>query len=334
MWVGDDVMELKFNIAYVPGTVRYLRLLVFSLLKWSDCSFRLVANACSPQEVRLLRELCHKSTRLELLTAPSKTVLPYGEMLNYLHSVEHSDHFCFLDSDILASGDFVSEMLPYLDENAAVFSASPIWCEDEPPIVPAGIARIPGYFNRTSEGLCIGNTCFAMYDNTVLIPFLNTTDITFQLYQWPDIPAPYQSELIDMGLRKRAYDNGRVLNILLAARGNRLVFVDSPSLQHIGGFSGRIAKRKRRGLVKRLRRSIRSRRRQSVKARDRLTPVRAKRAYKVPAALYFHELLRSLFEHAPLPPIPELGNRDMEGRIESVTANLVSLYEEFGEQLA
>jgi hypothetical protein len=137
-----------------------------------------------------------------------------------------------------------------------------------------------------------------------------------------------------MGLKKRAYDNGRVLNILLAARGNRLVFVDSPSLQHIGGFSEPIAKRKRRGWVKRLRRSIRSRQRQSVAARDRFTPIRANRAYKAPTARYFHELLRSLFERAPLPPIPDLGNRDIEGRIESVTANLVSLYEEFGEQLA
>jgi hypothetical protein len=334
MWIAEDVMELKFNIAYVPGTVRYLRLLVFSLLKWSDCSFRLVANACSPQEVRLLRDLCHKSSRLELLAAPSKTVLPYGEMLNYLHSLEHSDYFCFLDSDILATGDFVSEMLPYLGRYAAVFSASPIWCADEPPVVPADLARIPGYINQTAEGLCIGNTCFAIYDNRVLTPFLQTTDVTFQLYQWPDIPGPYQSQLLSMGLKKRAYDNGRVLNILLAARGNRLIFVDSPSLQHIGGFSGRIAKRKRRGLVKRLRRSIRSRQRQSVEARDRLTPVRAKREYKAPTRLYFNELLRSLFEHAPLPPIPELGNRDLEERIESVTANLISLYEEFGEQLA
>jgi hypothetical protein len=327
-------MELKFNIAYVPGTVRYLGLLVFSLLKWSDCSFRLVANACSSQEVRLLGELCHKRTRLELLTAPSKMVMPYGQLLNYLHSLEHSDYFCFLDSDILATGDFVSEMLPYLDRYAAVFSASPIWCAEEPPIVPADSARIPGGLSKTSDGLCIGNTCFAIYDNRVLIPFLQTTDVTFQLYQWPDIPGPYQSQLLSMGLKKRAYDNGRVLNILLAARGNRLVFVDSPSLQHIGSFSGAIAKRKRRGLAKRVRRSIRSRQRQSGKARDRLTPIRAKRAYKVPTALYFHELLQSLFERAPLPPIPELGNADLEGRIESVTANLVSLYEEFGEQLA
>ena len=327
-------MELKFNIAYVPGTVRYLGLLVFSLLKWSDCSFRLVANACSPQEVRLLRELCHKSTRLELLTAPSKMVMPYGQLLNYLHSLEHSDYFCFLDSDILATGDFVSEMLPYLERYAAVFSASPIWCAEEPPIVPADSARIPGGLSKTSDGLCIGNTCFAIYDNRVLIPFLQTTDVTFQLYQWPDIPGPYQSQLLSMGLKKRAYDNGRVLNILLAGRGNRLVFVDSPSLQHIGGLSGRIAKRKRSGWVKRLRRSIGSRQRQSVAARDEFRPTRAKRAYKAPTALYFNELLRSLFERAPLPPIPDLGDRDIERRIESVATHLVSLYEEFGDQLA
>jgi hypothetical protein len=327
-------MELKFNIAYVPGTVLYLRLLVFSLLKWSNCSFRLVANACSPQEVRLLKELCHKSTRLEFLTAPSKMVMRYGELLNYLHSLEHSDYFCFLDSDILATGDFVSEMLPYLDRYAAVFSASPIWCAEEPPIVPADLAKMPGYFSKTSDGLCIGNTCFAIYDNRVLIPFLQTTDVTFQLYQWPDIPGPYQSQLLSMGLKKRAYDNGRVLNILLAARGNRLAFVDSPSLQHIGGFSGRIAKRKRRGWVKRLRRRARSGRRQGVAAGDKFMAIRANRAYKKPTALYFNELLRSLFEGAPPPPIPHLGNPDLEERIESVTANLVSLYEEFGEQLA
>ena len=44
-------MPLTFNVIYTPGSVRYLSFFVWSLLRWSDASFRLVSQE-SP-------DLCH-----------------------------------------------------------------------------------------------------------------------------------------------------------------------------------------------------------------------------------------------------------------------------------
>jgi hypothetical protein len=345
-------MELKFNIVYTTGTVRYLRLLVFSLLRWSDCSFRLVANACSSKEVRLLQELSRKSPRLEFLALPSERMMKHGKVLTYLQSLERSDYFCFMDSDILAAGDFAGELSPYLDHYAGVFSAPPIWCPEDAQILPETLPIMAGNFNRTSSGVCIGTTYFAMYDNTVLTEFVQSTGIAFETYKWPNIPAPYQSQIMQMGLKKRAYDTGKLLNVLLAAQGRRLLFVDLPSLHHVGGVSVRT--KMERGVflrmklqartwrpvvqvrrwMKRLTRSKHSGQQQSAAAKARIRSFRATRARKVPAALYFNQLFQSLFENKPLPVIPGVGDPGIEQRIESAAANIVSLYEEFGEQLA
>ena len=37
-------MDLLFNVIFVPGTVRYLRLAALSLVELSDYRYRLVAN--------------------------------------------------------------------------------------------------------------------------------------------------------------------------------------------------------------------------------------------------------------------------------------------------
>ena len=60
---------------------------------------------------------------------------------------------------------------------------------------------------------------------------------------------------------------------------------------------------------------------------------RASRANRAPAGIYFWQLLQALFEDRPLPAIPRLAEREIQERIESVAADIVALYEEFGEQL-
>jgi hypothetical protein len=344
-------MDLRFNIVYTTGTVRYLRLLVFSLLKWSDCSFRLVANACSPEEVRLLQELCRKSSQLEFLALPSKTIMLHSEVLSYLQTLEQSDYFCFMDSDILATGDFVSEMCPYFDHYAGVFSATPIWCSEEEQILPEGFPRMPGHFNRTSDGICIGSTYFAMYDNTALSQLIQSTGIGFRRYRWEEIPSSYQNQVSQAGLKKTHYDTGKLLNVLLVAQGKRLTYVDSPFLQHIGGVSAREALQ--RGL--RHERNPQSNARRAFARAKRFTrrllgmesaertgtavtdAERAeffrRRQKRWPTATYFSELFQALFEHQPLPFLPDIGDPQVETRIESVSAKIVALYQEFGEQL-
>lgn len=51
-------------------------------------------------------------------------------------------------------------------------------------------------------------------------------------------------------------------------------------------------------------------------------------------AIYFDQLFDSLFENEPLPALPQVDDLETRKRIESVTADIVSLYGESGEQLA
>jgi hypothetical protein len=342
-------MDLTFNIVYTTGTVKYLQLIVFSLLKRSGYSFRLVANACSPEEVRLLQKLSCSSPRLDFLVAPSKTIMRHGAVLDYLQSLEHSDYFCFMDSDILATGDFSSEVSPYLSQYAGVFSGRPLWCMEEEQTLPETLPSIPGHCNRTANGICLGSSYFAIYDNRILTQFIQSTGIGLARYQWSAIPAPYQSQLIDMGLKRTRYDTGKLLNILLAAQGTPAFFLDSTSLQHIGGVSAQTARRSSGRLRKKIksttwlpvvklkqwsRKLARVMGARKVDEEAMTAELRQLQTRRRRSAAYFHRLFDSLFENRPLPAIPRVGDPGTEEKIESAAENIVSLYEEFGEQLA
>jgi hypothetical protein len=77
-------ITLVFHIIYVPGTVGYLLPLVPSLLRWSDCAFRLVANGCTEGEVAQLRAFTAGEPRAELLVIPTNRPLAHHDALNYL----------------------------------------------------------------------------------------------------------------------------------------------------------------------------------------------------------------------------------------------------------
>jgi hypothetical protein len=352
MSASEAGMALKFNIVYTTGTVRYLRLFVVSLLRWSDCVFRLVANACSPEETRLLQELGHKSPRLEFLALPYKKTTPHDKTLSYLQSIERSGYFCFMDSDILATGDFMSEMSPYLHQYAGVFSGSPIWCTEEEQVLSATVPRVRGQFSRTADGVCLGSSYFAIYDNNVLTEFIQSTGVDFRRYWWREIPAPYQRQLARMGLQKDRYDTGKLLNILLPAQGEAIAFVDSQFLQHIGSVSIRGALKASShpmSLLKSttwhpavvLRQWLKTLRRSKGPPGPDVAPTDAKRIEiqrmrkrMTTTAIYFDQLFDSLFENEPLPALPQVDDLETRKRIESVTADIVSLYGESGEQLA
>ena len=342
-------MGLTFNIVYTTGTAKYLLLFVFSLLKWSDASFCLVANACALDEVRLLERLCDTDSRLQFLVAPSPTIMRHGEVLDYLHSLRRADYFCFMDSDIIAFADFVAEMTPYLSEHAAVFSGSPIWCRQEEQTLSETLTSIPGHVHRTANGVCLGSSYFAIYENQVLTEFVASTGIGFGRYAWPVIPAPYQAELVRLGLKRTKYDTGKLLNILLGAQGTPLILLDSGCLYHVGGISAQTARRsgrllrtkvkparwvprgKLRRWIARLGGLTRSQRSDVDAIDEELKGLQIRRRR---SAVYFHRLFSSLFESRPLPEIPRMGDPQIEKRLESVTGSLLALHEEFGGQLA
>lgn len=232
-----ELSKLKFNIVYTPTTVKYLQLFIFSLLKWLKCSFRLVANGCSVEEMRVLQTLCHNNSRLDFLTIPSKKMVKHGPVLSYLQTLEQSDTFCFMDSDILAVGDFLSEQIPCVGKYAGVFSGSPVFRKIDEQTLTEIDPKITGRFNQTATGICLGSTHLAIYDNQVLTQMIQSTGIDFDRYDYADVPTQYQGWLAERGLKKARYDTGKLLNLLLLAQGEQLVFIESPCLLHIGGIS-------------------------------------------------------------------------------------------------
>ena len=332
-------MKLEFNIIFTPGTIKYLQLFVFSQLKWSNCSFRLVSNSCPPTEVHLLQTLCQMESRLEFLSPPSDTVMSHGQALSFLQTIEQSDYFCFMDSDILATGDFVSELAPHLDRYAGVFSATPMWCRPEEQTLPATYPRMSGWFNRTETGMCLGGTYLAIYKNSVLTSVRQSTGIDFEQRKWANVPVQYQDWLAEAGLKKRVYDTGKLLNLLLLAQGERLVCVESAFLQHVGGFSTSVAETsrpQRERVLQRFQRLKHRGKRLITKGRipaDTWATSRRVMQLRSKVIRHFTWVLLALFKGRSLPRLPRLGDSEIEKRIELVTKEIVSTYEEFREQL-
>jgi hypothetical protein len=335
--------NLKFNIVCIPGAAQYVPLFALSLRKWSDCSFRLVANGCSLEETRLLQKFCAKAPRFEFLALPVKTTLPHGQALSYLQSQERSDTFCFMDSDILATEEFLGELAPCLGQYAGVFSGSPVWLKDEEKVIPAAFQEMAGRYSRTDENICLGSSYFAMYDNRALTQAIRSTGIGFNRYEWADIPAAYQDRLAQMGLRKAGYDTGKLLNLLLLNQGERLLFKESLALQHIGGISSVAADYSSPAFqvrvffsqlapFKRLPMPRLGSWNTGVSTAE-LLAMREIRRKKTKTCRYVGKLLRALFQERPLPARPNFDDPQINERIERLTAHVIALYREFREQL-
>ena len=227
-------MKLKFNIIFTPGTVKYLRLFTLNLLEWSDCSFRLVSNGCPEKERDILEYFCHKRPRLEFLALPFNGIIKHGKALSYLQMLEKSEYFCFMDSDIFATSSFMDEFIPYIAQYCGVFSGTAIWLREQEQIMSKPYSRVGGRFNWTSDGLCLGSSFFAIYNNHILTHLLNETALTFDKYHgWDIVPTDIRDDIARLGMRKKRYDTAKLVNILLISRGNRLFFRDSEKLCHL-----------------------------------------------------------------------------------------------------
>ncbi len=145
-------MKLTVNIVYTPGTVSMLSFMVHSLLYWSDCSFRLVSNACLPPERRYLQSLCKVNPRLEFWTLPAKKVWPHSQALIYLHALTSGSMFGFMDSDIFATGEFLPGLTTGFASHAAVFTGAPVWSGAANQVMPQNFQTVSGPYNRTEVG--------------------------------------------------------------------------------------------------------------------------------------------------------------------------------------
>ncbi len=232
-----NTAELQFNIIYTPHTARHLSMFVPSLLEWMDSRFRIIANGCLPDEVQLLQNLCTTDARLEFLMISEDSMIPHGHALNWLQERTDSPWFCYMDSDVIATGPFMQTVAAHLDHGDVFSSGLPLWHSHEDTILPTSFRRMQGSHIWTDDGTCIGCDYFAVFNNELLTRIIKTTSIGFQTYRWDDIPAAQQDLLQQMHMDKTDYDTGKVLTALLLNEGARYTYEDLPGLRHLGGFS-------------------------------------------------------------------------------------------------
>ncbi len=308
-------MTLRFYIIYTRGTVRALSFLINSLLQWSDCEFCLVANGCDEAEAEHLQKLRAGSQRLSYLALPSAGIMPHGDALNYLQSHHDGKYFCFMDSDIYANGPFMDDFAPCLSHYAGIFSGAAL---DHP---AAGLRLTPrqrdmaGCFSHTENGLCLGSTYFAIYDQAKLQQTQRAQGFGWEKRRWREIPGLCQQRLIAEGLRYHSYEPGKLTNLWLQWRGEKLLYQPCAALRHLGGVSRYLSVQ---GWDWRLRAKVRTKlllqgEFSSLMRHNFTTPVR-----------YYGEVLRALQEGRTL-PAPKFMDAETTAQAVVVTRELQTL---------
>ncbi|MCH9698357.1 MAG: glycosyltransferase family 2 protein [Gammaproteobacteria bacterium] len=210
-------------------------------MQWTSASFRLVSNGCSAAEQRFLAKLSQQDHRLEFWSIPTRSTLSHGLALNYLQAMSREDYFCFMDSDIFATGDFVSEIMPSLTEYSGAFSGMPLWVKQEEEVFPDNFKAMTGMFKHTENGLVLGSTFFAIYNNPELTDIMQSTGVGFEEYHWDQLSPFVQQRLKALGLEVDVFDTGKALNLLLQSNNKNLVNLNLEGLCHIGGTSFQVA---------------------------------------------------------------------------------------------
>jgi hypothetical protein len=337
--------DLQFNIIYTPGTVVYLTPFVTTLLEWSDCRFRLVANGCSTEECQLLESITALDERLELLVMPEQRMVPHGETLDFLHARTDSDWFCFMDSDILAVGPFLNDFAEDLQKAEVFSSCLPLWHNLKDITIPDSFRHMHGIHAYTGNGMTIACDYFVIYNNKAFTEAREATGVGLTVCAWDDLAEPNQDALSRQGQVKSDFDSGKVLTMLMADRGARVRYKQSDNLKHIGGFTeaGAIegAILYTRGSLDNLANklpgalsravfhfadlwysTLRGRRDNSVK--ENLSLASRLRRRNV-TARYFYLLLIGLMHDRPVPEVPKLADVLAEQRMALVTTEISAL---------
>ncbi len=217
----------------MPGTVRYLRLAVASLLHFSGYSFRLVANGLDRAERQLLADYCDSSPRLEYFDYPVSRMLDHGTMLNVLFQREASPWFAMADSDIFAVAPFEAELESALEECDVFSSCLPL--SMPPEMVLAGFS---GRCLETPGGLPLAPTYFSLYRTGPFRRIIGESRIGFEVYHpgrfLPELPEAVRTDDL---LQARRLDTAKLLNVVASGYGVRFRHRELDALVHIGGIS-------------------------------------------------------------------------------------------------
>ena len=300
----------RFYIIFMPGPVRRLALFTLTLLEWSDdCDFVLVANACTREERSFLSRLAHRHQRLHYRDLPAAAPLRHGAVLHRLLEAEDRTRFCFLDNDILADGEFLPPLVAAAEDHAGVFACPPIWTEAVDQVHRGDWRRLGGRYHVTDSGLVVGVTHLAIYDIEPLREVLRSGG-RFEKARWEDLAPAAQAALAELGMKKEGYDTGKVVNLMLVARGHRLVHLDVPRLHHLGGFDSVVSKMTGQEDL-----AARRAAKLADVPEDERHQIMARLVRREVTATYVDALLRHLFDGSEPPSAPRTGDGALDDRL-------------------
>ncbi|MBK8050882.1 MAG: glycosyltransferase family 2 protein [Anaerolineales bacterium] len=338
-----NTASIVFHVIYVHGAVRTLLPFLDTLLRWSDCRYCLVANGCDVDELALLRTRCDGEPRLSMLVLPGPEVLGHGAVLNHLYACTTWETFCFMDSDILAVGDFLAVLLPHLPGAAGVFSAWPLSIKASERVLPDNSNHLIGHHSITPGGVHLGGTYLAIYDRAALAVGMAAAPGGFNGCLWSELAEATQAILQEVGQVRTHYDTGRVLNLCLLQRGYRLHVEHTATLCHLGNYSDpflRAAATPRNGsnlhpLAENLRRAAArlANRMRGRKQAPGTPPLPALKLRKRRIHAYFTAVTRALDAGQPLPALLQVGDAEIDPQIVQATTHLIALYRDIGRAL-
>jgi hypothetical protein len=306
-----------FNIVVTGRVFWHLRFFVCSLLHNSDALFRLVANACAPETLRLMEDYAaaHPNRVVEIMDVSRTAMVAHGVALDAVRrSRDDGDLFCFVDPDIKARAPFVPALSEHLRTHSAVTAGKEVWADDN--VVPEshlGVGLGGRHFFHPN-GFVYGCPHLAMYRAPDLEETCARWDVGFGS-AGPDLSDGARARLASEGHLYRVYDTGKVVNILLQLDGGALRHVDPDELIHIGGMSHFLSPPDA-----------------GSKGGEVETPSWATYAGMEPrlvVARFTAALLRKLIEQKPLPELPSDLEPPMEQRLLLVRDEVVELVERY-----
>jgi len=228
-------MTVTFNIVFTDNTVQYLWLFPHSVLRHSGVKLRLIGNFISSHEESYLKKIVGENENLSYFPISTEAILSHHEVLNITYKAFNDESFfCFMDSDILSTGDFLADL--NLESLDACYSCKPIWSDVITPEKNFHYLQGRHIYSNNKNILC-GTSYFACYRRESTDFIMDKYGIDFRRYSWDDLSPEIQKLFRENELQYELYDTAKVLNLLLHFDSFRTEYIESPSLFHIGGMS-------------------------------------------------------------------------------------------------
>jgi hypothetical protein len=226
-------MNLRFFVIYTPQTFSILKSAVQSMHHFSDYHFTLVGNGIGVDEVEEITEFCQQSNRYTFLDLPGNVTVPHGTALMHLLKRCEDPYFCFMDSDIFASGEYAAELEAHVKQADVFSSCKPLeWLNKK---------SVPGYRGHNTispSGLGVATTYFSVYQKVGLVQTLDKYKVSLERYMRAvQVPSDIAQLLAEKDKHTWKFNTGKLVNLLQSMDGMTFRHDELENVFHLGGVS-------------------------------------------------------------------------------------------------